>query len=1050
MNSSADLPAGDRRDRQPEGRRRQDHHRGEPRCRARRARIPGPRRRPRSAGQRDDRARDQPPQRRGLDLRRDHERHRRSRTASSRRPCENLFVVPATIDLAGAEIELVPAFSRELKLRRALQGARDDYDFVLIDCPPSLGLLTVNGLAAADDVIVPIQCEYYALEGLGQLLRNLTLVQTNLNPPLESAGHRAHDVRRPHEAGRAGRAGGARAHFGDEVYRTVVPRTVRISEAPSFGQPVTVFDASSRGAVGLPRAGQGGEPWRVPAGLGKGLGALIPTGAGRTPVRYSRRSRSPTIRPNPQQPREHFDEETLAALAESIREVGVLQPVLVREQGDGFELIAGERRWRAARRVGLQTIPAIIRHADDAADAPAVDRRERPARGAEPARGSGRVPAADRGLRAHPRRRREPGRQEPGDGHEHAAAPPAPARDPALREGRLAPHGPCPSAARARPTGPSRSSSPAARSPTTSRSARSRKRFERATTPPRRANRAATRAPKLRPPGLLELEELLGDYLETRVQITMGPRHGKVQIDFATLEDLERIYRAMTDGAPARPNRRPAGRQGAMSIGRLDAVAHALDDRVARAWARSAVQRDHAVGIVAREQLAHDRGHPRLAQQPVRAADGRVDAGSTPASERGAGATRSRSRPRTGTARWRSTRSARRARSPVPSARNTSAPNALASAASTWSRRRPTSSSATTAPPSSQTAGDFGRRARRARDRRRRSSRGPRAGARRGACVSRSRTLRHRTRRRAIRAGRGRRSSAGPQTPSVARPASRWNWRSAASVSGPRMPSSRPASNPSAFKPALEARRRRRRAASAGAGTAAGRRAGTSSRRARPRSRVRRCRRRAGRAPPGTRAPRSAVASSKRSVVRRPCSPALRSRSWSSRTAGLVHHVGARESTESASITQAMNSESSSSSCALPFAPTRRFCTSPSRNTSSVGMLITSNRRGDVRVVVDVELRDLDRLAVRARDLFEHRRDHLARPAPLGPEVDEHRRHPRCRSTRRRSRPTASRFRQPLIASFRGSTRSPAIGMAERFEVALGVEWRPCSPIPRR
>ena len=101
---------------------------------------------------------------------------------------KNLFVAPSTIDLAGAEIELVPAFSRELKLRRALDSVRDDYDCVLIDCPPSLGLLTVNGLAAADDVLVPIQCEYYALEGLGQLLRNVGLVRANLNPTLDLRG----------------------------------------------------------------------------------------------------------------------------------------------------------------------------------------------------------------------------------------------------------------------------------------------------------------------------------------------------------------------------------------------------------------------------------------------------------------------------------------------------------------------------------------------------------------------------------------------------------------------------------------------------------------------------------------------------------------------------------------------------------------------------------------------------------------------------------------------------------------------------------------------
>jgi chromosome partitioning protein len=160
----------------------------------------------------------------------------------------NLFVVPATIDLAGAEIELVPAFSRELKLRRALQSVRDDYDFVMIDCPPSLGLLTVNGLAAADDVIVPIQCEYYALEGLGQLLRNVSLVKSNLNQGLDVRGIvlTMYDARTK-LAEQVEQE--VRNHFGAKVYRTVVPRTVRISEAPSFGQPVTVFDASSRGAT---------------------------------------------------------------------------------------------------------------------------------------------------------------------------------------------------------------------------------------------------------------------------------------------------------------------------------------------------------------------------------------------------------------------------------------------------------------------------------------------------------------------------------------------------------------------------------------------------------------------------------------------------------------------------------------------------------------------------------------------------------------------------------------------------------------------------------
>jgi len=160
---------------------------------------------------------------------------------------KNLFVAPATIDLAGAEIELVPQMSRELRLRRAIDSVRDQYDLVLIDCPPSLGLLTLNGLAAADDIIVPIQCEYYALEGLGQLLRNVGLVQSNLNRALEVRG-----IVLTMYDGRTKLAdqveAEVREYFGPKVYRTVVPRTVRLSEAPSFGQPIIVFDSTSRGA----------------------------------------------------------------------------------------------------------------------------------------------------------------------------------------------------------------------------------------------------------------------------------------------------------------------------------------------------------------------------------------------------------------------------------------------------------------------------------------------------------------------------------------------------------------------------------------------------------------------------------------------------------------------------------------------------------------------------------------------------------------------------------------------------------------------------------
>jgi chromosome partitioning protein len=161
---------------------------------------------------------------------------------------KNLFVAPATIDLAGVEIELVPAFSRELKLKRAIATVVDDFDFVLIDCPPSLGLITVNGLAAADEVLVPIQCEYYALEGLSQLLRNVNLVSTNLNQTLEVSTIvlTMYDARTRLSVDVANEV---REHFSERVCRAVIPRTVRLSEAPSFGQPITVFDPASRGAV---------------------------------------------------------------------------------------------------------------------------------------------------------------------------------------------------------------------------------------------------------------------------------------------------------------------------------------------------------------------------------------------------------------------------------------------------------------------------------------------------------------------------------------------------------------------------------------------------------------------------------------------------------------------------------------------------------------------------------------------------------------------------------------------------------------------------------
>lgn len=167
----------------------------------------------------------------------------------------NLFLVPATIDLAGAEIELVSMFSRETRLRNAIDELEDDFDLILIDSPPSLGLLTVNALTAADEVIIPIQCEYYALEGLTQLLKNVELVASNLNPELKVGGVvlTMYDGRTTLSKDVAEQV---RDYFDDTAYRTVIPRSVRLSEAPSYGEPIEAFDPMSRGAIAYRNLGR--------------------------------------------------------------------------------------------------------------------------------------------------------------------------------------------------------------------------------------------------------------------------------------------------------------------------------------------------------------------------------------------------------------------------------------------------------------------------------------------------------------------------------------------------------------------------------------------------------------------------------------------------------------------------------------------------------------------------------------------------------------------------------------------------------------------------
>ena len=160
---------------------------------------------------------------------------------------DNLKVLPATIQLAGAEIELVASMSRETKLKKAIDKIKNEYDFVIIDCPPSLGLLTINSLTAANSILVPIQCEFYALEGLSQLLKTITLIQDNLNQDLvlEGVVLTLFDSR-TNLSGQVVQE--VKNHIQQKVFKTIIPRNVRLSEAPSFGRPVIKYDPKSKGA----------------------------------------------------------------------------------------------------------------------------------------------------------------------------------------------------------------------------------------------------------------------------------------------------------------------------------------------------------------------------------------------------------------------------------------------------------------------------------------------------------------------------------------------------------------------------------------------------------------------------------------------------------------------------------------------------------------------------------------------------------------------------------------------------------------------------------
>ena len=160
----------------------------------------------------------------------------------------NLYLCPSNIDLAGAEIELVSESNREYLLKNAVAKIKDDYDFIIIDCPPSLGLLTLNSFVCADSIIIPIQCEYYALEGLSQLTNTVRTIKKAFNPTLEIEGVllTMYDTRTNLSMQVAGEV---KKYYGEKLYKSVIPRNVRLSEAPSFGQPINIYDKHSKGSA---------------------------------------------------------------------------------------------------------------------------------------------------------------------------------------------------------------------------------------------------------------------------------------------------------------------------------------------------------------------------------------------------------------------------------------------------------------------------------------------------------------------------------------------------------------------------------------------------------------------------------------------------------------------------------------------------------------------------------------------------------------------------------------------------------------------------------
>ena len=343
----------------------------------------------------------------------------------------NLHIIPGDEELAGVESRLVNDPRRSFRFRDLVEAYRAEtahnpdqqYDYVLIDCPPSLSTMTINAMTGSDAVLVPLQCEFFALEGLAQLMRTIEVVKGALNPDLEIQGV-VLTMFDPRNSQSDQVAADVREFFGDKVYDTIIPRNVRLSEAPSHGKPALIYDHKCAGseayirlanevlqrerdksAAGVkcmnnkpdlaanmasasdsvPPKPPGADTSKAkPARLGRGLMDLIgeqalasgPAGPPAVNAQDNRDAKTvatnqvaiDALTPNPKQPRRHFKESELEDLASSIRSKGILQPILVRPDAIGgarYQIVAGERRWRAAKKVGLKTVPVVVRNMDE-------------------------------------------------------------------------------------------------------------------------------------------------------------------------------------------------------------------------------------------------------------------------------------------------------------------------------------------------------------------------------------------------------------------------------------------------------------------------------------------------------------------------------------------------------------------------------------------------------------------------------------------------------------------------------------------------------------